>query len=154
MKILLLTEKVRARFDHMVKAEGACLVWTGGLRNGYGHFKIGGQTYYTHRLIHEAEIGPIPDGLDVCHTCDNRRCVNPCHLFAGTRLENVADAVTKGRHAHGETHGNAKITETTVREIRCLVASGVKQARIAERFGLTSAAVSMIATGKRWGHVS
>lgn len=70
-------------------------------------------------------FGPIDKGFDVCHTCDNGHCANPMHLFLGTRLENMQDCVSKGRHAHGERHHLAKLTESQVVVMRKLRREGL-----------------------------
>ena len=66
--------------------------------NGYGAMKVDGKTVGTHRLAYEAFKGPIPDGLLVMHSCDNRRCCNPGHLSVGTHRDNVMDMVRKNRN--------------------------------------------------------
>jgi hypothetical protein len=129
------TDAVINRFVAKVDATGECWVWIGGKSStGYGAFGLRhGQALGAHRvawaLAHGAETG----GLFVCHRCDNRVCVRPAHLFLGTHEDNMRDMVEKGRkpkgddspsrrHIHsrprGEEHGNAKLTDSQVRQIR------------------------------------
>ena len=83
-----------------------CIEWIGAVnRRGYGRIKTPSKTFGAHRLAWELANGPIPDGLCVCHTCDNPPCCNVGHLFLGTTAENVADKIAKGRHPNqGKTH--------------------------------------------------
>lgn len=75
-----------------------CWLWRGYAPNGYGRMSIAGHMQSTHRIAYRLFVAPIPEGLDVCHRCDTPACVNPAHLFVGTRQDNLDDMVDKGRH--------------------------------------------------------
>lgn len=118
--------------------------------NGYGQIHKDGKTAYAHRVAYEIANGPIPDGLFVCHSCDNRKCMNPEHLFLGTYLDNIGDMVGKNRHAHSATNGHAKLSAEQVRGIRQAVGT---QKELAARFHVTPSLISMIRSGRIWKHV-
>jgi hypothetical protein len=78
-----------------------CWEWTRKKARGYGRFDVRGWPVYAHRIAWVIAFGVIPDGLYVCHSCDNPPCVNPAHLFLGTAKDNMQDKVRKGRHRWG-----------------------------------------------------
>jgi hypothetical protein len=131
--------------------ESGCHEWQGCLLpNGYGQVHLKGKTVLAHRAAYEVANGPIPDGLFVLHSCDNRKCVNPDHLSVGTRDDNAADMVSKLRQAHGTKNGHAKLTSEQVRDIRAAIGSCKE---IGARYSVTYSTVSMIRSGRIWKHV-
>lgn len=90
-----------------IGAEG-CWEWKAGLSpRGYGQFWDTGTNRGAHRYAYEQVIGPIPEGLFVCHRCDNPACVRPDHLFLGTQQDNMSDKQSKGRCGRPPTWGGA-----------------------------------------------
>lgn len=140
---------------HMEPMSG-CWLWGGALfSNGYGFMSVGNRKASMHRLSWELHRGPIPDDLCVLHNCDNRACVNPMHLFVGTKGDNNADmhANNRDRCGIGERHGQAKITNEIVRAIRMMRASGATQKEVARHFGIAQSNVCLIVKRKTWTHV-
>lgn len=159
------------RFWERVKKTEDCWLWSG-LRysNGYGHINASGHNganLLAHRVSWEIHNGPIPDGYHVCHKCDTPPCVNPEHLFLGTRSDNMRDMHAKGRGMHGashwacqhperikrgERHQWAKLTAEQVKEIRRRRPSE-SLAQLAADFGVTKQLISKIALGHTWKHL-
>ena len=137
-----------------------CWPWTAYISPyiGYGWMGRGGRGnggLNSHRASWEVHFGPVPDGLCVLHKCDNRVCVNPAHLFLGTKGDNMRDCIKKGRYRNGYLRGEAsplaKLTEVQVREI---LADSRKSSEIARAYNVSHAAIWMIKTRRKWRHVA
>ena len=124
-------------------AEGGCLEWTRGFHGvGYGSVSSryeGGS--YAHRAMYLAAHGEIPPKMYVLHRCDNRKCINPEHLFLGTHLDNIRDMQKKGRHRGGSMPGEsnpfAKFSDTKIEEIRLAASRGERKRDIERQFGIS-----------------
>lgn len=140
------------RFKEKVsEKDSGCHEWTGCVvYNGYGQIHVNGRTEYAHRIAWLLAHGAIPKHLYVLHRCDNRKCVNPKHLFLGTFYDNMDDMVTKVRQAHGEKNGHAKLSAKDVRAIR---SSSEKQVDIARRFRVSQSSISTIRSKQTWKYV-
>ena len=119
---------------------------------GYPRFNRDGKHQSIHRYMYEKYKGKIPEGMLVCHTCDNKRCINPDHLFLGTHSDNIQDAYNKKRRSgfKGEVNPNAKLTIKDIKKIRL---STDLQKDIAKQYNVIQSHVSDIKTRKRWGHI-
>jgi hypothetical protein len=107
---------------------------------------------YAHRIAYRLAYGEIPDGLRVLHTCDNRRCVNPAHLYLGTMSESQALSIQRGHRTfvHGDEHPSTKLPEMQVDAIRRrYAAGGVLQRDLADEYGVHYSLISLIVNGKR-----
>ena len=130
-----------------------CWNWTGSkFWNGYGRVGYSGTSVNAHRFFYLMTKGPIPPRRVIMHSCDNRGCVNPAHLSAGTHKENSQDAQRKGRLPIMPTH--AKLGEADVVKIKQRIASGAFQREIAKEFGVTQSNISQISLGKTWSHIN
>lgn len=116
----------------------------------YGLITRKGVLYGTHCYSWTLTKGPIPKGVCVLHTCDNRRCINPNHLFLGTKGDNNRDAFSKKRHYFGTRHWKAKLTPADVRVIRKRYARGESQESIGKDYGVCQAHVSDVVHKKAW----
>lgn len=144
----------RLKAQTQIDEVSGCWNWTGSLAGGgYGQILIDNEPCRLHRLSYEIHRGPIPEGLFVCHHCDNRACFNPAHLFLGTNADNMADMVAKGRQrpAQGEAVGTSKLTEADVIAIRSAV--GMTHEQLASRYGISRPQVSNLRRGRGWTHI-
>lgn len=147
-----------------------CWEWQGAIWRGYGAVGRNGKTIGTHRYSYILAYGAIPPGKLICHKCNNRRCVNPSHLYAGTSKDNHNDSVRAGTAVHpenitssrfgvarpapiGTEHPLSKLTEDLVRQIRQRAADGETHRAIAASLGIGKTIVTDVKNRKRWGWV-
>lgn len=143
-----------------IDSNTGCWNWNASIFNsGYGRFRFHDKSFLAHRfswILHNEEI---PDGLYVCHKCDNRKCVNPEHLFLGDAQDNQRDMREKGRggDVSGSKNGMVKLTETDVSEIRRLYNIGTYGRYsidiLARKYNVSRTQVSRIVNGKNWKHI-
>ena len=157
-------DKILSRFNRKITiAPNGCHEWIGSLQsNGYGRFNPFGKSMYAHRFAALMKFGIVTTKIDVCHKCDNRKCVNPDHLFLGTRKENMQDAVAKGRQARGEKLSimrrgenckSSKLTWESVRKIRDMKAAGVKTSELADQFKVSMDNIRKIVRFNTWKEI-
>lgn len=168
-------ERFEAKYEK--RSPDECWPWRAATTDrGYGACRLGSRpdgsrgTFYAHRIAWTFANGPIPDGLFVCHHCDNPACCNPAHLFVGTNTDNLRDAAQKGRtargersgtHTHpesvlrGERNGNATLTAQKVRDIRRRYAAGnVGQRALAKAFGVSRSLIGHVVHRRAWAHIA
>lgn len=129
-----------------------CWLWTGPNASRYGFFPYAGEKY-AHRVSYMLENGPIPDGMQVCHSCDMPFCVNPDHLWLGTQKDNMIDMHSKGRHGfgpNGEAARHSKLIESDVRAIRSTQDPAPK---LAKEYGVTRGTINKIRRRATWRHM-
>ena len=143
--------RYKAKIKVNIKTD--CHEWIGSINDsGYGAFVVNGKREFAHRVAMRLQGYTLSGGECVLHKCDNPKCVNPEHLFIGTRMDNNADAKRKGHHrfAIGELQGCAKLTEEAVLEIR---ASNKSNRKLAAYYGVGYSTIKDARNGKTWKHV-
>jgi len=118
--------------------------------NGYPKVRRRGKAVYLHRYVFEQVYGPIPPGMCVCHICDNGQCINPSHLFIGTKADNNEDMTRKGRRraGRGEKAGAGKLAEE---EVLTIFRSSGTQKQLGIKYGVTHQSIGAIKRGDCWG---
>lgn len=135
-----------------------CWLWEASHKpNGYGYMWAGTKKEHSHRLSYTLFKGPIPNGLNILHKCDQPACINPDHLFTGTQAENLQDCVRKGRHTKvalkGSTNPKAKLTDADIQEIRATPKRPRYLYDLATKFGVSRGTICSVKRGRSWGHV-
>lgn len=151
------TRFVRRVFWTYYTVKDGCWNWIGIKdRRGYGRVKIKRKAVLAHRIAWKETFGPIPDGLCVCHKCDNPSCINPSHLFLGTKKDNSTDMVNKQRcnPPYGSRCWRSKLTESQVIEIRRKYNHTLAhQSVLASEYGVRPKAIAKILYRQRWKHI-
>ena len=137
---------------------GGCICATKYLNDkGYPRMRVNAKKRYMSHVMYERYIGEMPDGMCVLHKCDIPSCINPQHLFIGTKADNNYDMVSKGRHyvhGKGEKSCRATITDKQAKEIKMEYKPRVVTASyLAEKYGTTRAVVNNIVQNKSWRHI-
>lgn len=131
---------VQSRFE-------GCWEWQHALRNGYGTLKWRGKDGYAHRAAYEDTFGAIPDGIEVCHECDNPKCCRPAHLFLGTHENNMRDMASKGRSKSGTPRSTIGADSLDMFELRYFYEQGASLRQTARAFGASRPDVTKIFNG-------
>lgn len=153
------------RFWAQVQKTDGCWMWTGAKdhssKDCYGRIQDeggrGSKLLNAHRVAYELLVGPIPNSLCVLHCCDNPSCVNPSHLFLGTKADNLRDMTSKGRRARGERVGGAKLTEQEIKEIRAQYRRYSKEfggPSLGRRYGVAENTIRHVVRGETWRQAS
>lgn len=151
-------ERFWAKVD--VRTPDECWEWTGARdQHGYGRFGLDGRNQRAHQIALSLDGRPLTAGAYACHTCDNKPCVNPRHLYVGDATSNRRDAMEHGQargfpHPVGDDHPGARLTAAAVSELRARYrAGGITQRLLAAEYGVAQGTISRAITGADWSHV-
>lgn len=147
----------RVREKTVIDDATGCHNWMGHKnQDGYGRIWRGDGLVFIHRSLWQDRHGPIPEGMKVCHTCDNPACLNDEHHFLGTQTENIADMDRKGRRRPpiGSRNAAAKLDEAKAREIKLRLREGAKAIHLASEFGVSNVVIGLIKRDRAWRHVT
>lgn len=124
-------------------------------KDGYGQLKLNNKLILAHRFAFQNHHNRlIQDNMCICHKCDNRKCVNPNHLFEGTKRENTIDMMNKCRSAKGEENGYSKLTVAQVLEIREKYSlGGTTQQKLGQEYGTSQQTICRIIRRELWSHI-
>lgn len=151
----MIERSIKIRFEEkFVKHSSGCYIWTRAIDScGYGRISYNGKNCYAHVISFQLYKG-ITDKKHVCHTCDNPSCVNPEHLFLGTRADNMADMIAKGRgnKSFGSSHFKTNLKEDDVLTIRRLE-NIISKKELAKRYNVNQEAIYKIQNRITWKHV-
>lgn len=142
--------------DRVKVDENGCWIWQGFKdKRGYGFTRLGNdrKTKSAHRFSYKTFRGEIPEGLCVCHRCDNPSCINPDHFFLGTHKQNSQDAAQKNRMTHGVRVNTAKLSEQQVLEITRRYAAGERTMVLVSEFGVSKHAIRRVLNKGNWRQV-
>jgi hypothetical protein len=145
------SQKLEDKFLSHIEKTDYCWNWKGAISShGYGSFIVDKKNKMPHRISYELFKGQIPEGLYVCHSCDNIKCVNPDHLFVGTQKDNMKDCINKKRMPKGEEKYKSKLTWEKVRDIRKLYKNPYNGKQLSKIYGVCSQHIYLILKNIKW----
>jgi len=154
-EVVIVGDAAKRLKSHVEIDHNECWNWKRYKKNGYGITTLSGVREQAHRASWKVFSGEVPMGMQVNHKCNNRACINPEHLYAGTQKQNMDDMYRAKRNVHhsGELNGSAKLTHKEVTEIKDMISKGKDNTSISSAFGVSSGCIQFIRIGRTWRHV-